>query len=159
MFHVLSISEKLWKTDLDWLIPHQDRMVILHFLTGKVPKTLKISENQNFQKDRHFLTFFRWIQCHGQHYPNPLSPPRSPNTRVPRSWRNLVALFTGIYQLQSGLIGLFRQISCCFLEHQQRLRLFVFLTIVGQQPSKPVGLRRHLYHVQSPNAGSAFRAS
>lgn len=31
---MLSISEKLWKTDLDWLIPHQDRMVILHFLTG-----------------------------------------------------------------------------------------------------------------------------
>ena len=27
-------TEKLWKTDLDWLIPHQDRMVILHFLTG-----------------------------------------------------------------------------------------------------------------------------
>ena len=29
-------SEKLWKTDLDWLVPHQDRMVILHFLTGNI---------------------------------------------------------------------------------------------------------------------------
>lgn len=30
----LSVTEKIWKTDLDWLIPHQDRLVILHFLTG-----------------------------------------------------------------------------------------------------------------------------
>ncbi|QQP49947.1 Uncharacterized protein FKW44_010782, partial [Caligus rogercresseyi] len=25
---------KIWKTDLDWLVPHQDRLVILNFLTG-----------------------------------------------------------------------------------------------------------------------------
>ena len=28
------ISEWIWKTDLDWLVPHQDRLVILNFLTG-----------------------------------------------------------------------------------------------------------------------------
>ena len=26
--------DRIWKTDLDWLIPHQDRLVILRFLTG-----------------------------------------------------------------------------------------------------------------------------
>ena len=30
----ISFSEKVWTTDLDWLIPPQDRMIILHFLTG-----------------------------------------------------------------------------------------------------------------------------
>ena len=29
-----SFTEHIWKTDLDWLIPRQDRLVILHFLTG-----------------------------------------------------------------------------------------------------------------------------
>ena len=55
---MLSISEKLWKTDLDWLIPHQDRMVILHFLTGKLPKTLKISQNKIFKRTDIFWPFF-----------------------------------------------------------------------------------------------------
>ena len=40
-------SEKLWKTDLDWLIPHQDRMVILHFLTGNL---LHLPLQFSFQK-------------------------------------------------------------------------------------------------------------
>lgn len=30
----LRISDWIWKTDLDWLVPHQDRLVILNFLTG-----------------------------------------------------------------------------------------------------------------------------
>ena len=33
MFHDC-LSDWIWKTDLDWLVPHQDRLVILHFLTG-----------------------------------------------------------------------------------------------------------------------------
>uniref|UniRef100_A0A0K2T0T5 Protein tincar n=1 Tax=Lepeophtheirus salmonis TaxID=72036 RepID=A0A0K2T0T5_LEPSM len=27
-------KDKIWKTDLDWLVPYQDRLVILNFLTG-----------------------------------------------------------------------------------------------------------------------------
>ena len=33
-FLLTYFTEKVWTTDLDWLIPHQDRMIILHFLTG-----------------------------------------------------------------------------------------------------------------------------
>ena len=30
----MHFSENIWKTDLDWMIPHQNRMIILNFLTN-----------------------------------------------------------------------------------------------------------------------------
>ena len=29
-----SITENIWKTDLDFMVPHRDRVIILNFLTG-----------------------------------------------------------------------------------------------------------------------------
>jgi hypothetical protein len=31
---ILTFSESIWKTDLDWLVPNNDRLVVLSFFTG-----------------------------------------------------------------------------------------------------------------------------
>ena len=34
MLNIVKFLESIWKTDLDWLVPNNDRLIVLSFFTG-----------------------------------------------------------------------------------------------------------------------------